>query len=106
MLAQRQNVHGAWEIPCEETMQRFIANHPEWKDTGSLAKVFQWKWYFAFHQLGDDSVAEQAQQYRDGLLKRQAWTDRIGWILPSVGAQVVLHQFVSTDFPAQLRYQD
>ncbi|HDU8210603.1 DUF3526 domain-containing protein [Acinetobacter baumannii] len=106
MLAQRQIVHGAWEIPREETMQRFIANHPEWKDTAPLSKGFQWKWYFAFHQLGDDSVAEQAKQYRDGLLKRQAWTDRIGWILPSVGAQVALHQFASTDLPAQLRYQD
>lgn len=106
MLAQRQIVHGAWEIPREETMQRFITNHPEWKDTAPLAKGFQWKWYFAFHQVGDDSVAEQAQQYRDGLLKRQAWTDRIGWILPSVGAQVALHQFASTDLPAQLHYQD
>lgn len=106
MLAQRQLVHGAWEIPREQTMQRFIANYPAWKDTAPLGKGFQWKWYFAFHQLGDDDVTEQAQQYRDGLLKRQAWTNRIGWILPSVGSQAALHQFARTDLPAQLRYQD
>lgn len=106
MLAQRQIVHGAWEVPRERTMQRFFESHPELKDTAPLAKGFQWKWYFAFHQVGDESVAGQAQQYREGLLKRQAWTDRIGWFLPGVGAQVALHQFANTDLPAQLHYQD
>lgn len=106
MLAQRQTVHGAWEIPREETMQRFFTSHPEWKDTAPLPAGFHWKWYFAFHQVGDDSVADQAQAYRAGLLNRQAWTDRIGWILPGVGAQAVLHRVAATDLPAQLAYQD
>lgn len=106
MLAQRQAVHSAWEIPREETMQRFFVNHPEWKDTAPLSARFHWKWYFAFHQVGDESVAAQAQAYRGGLLSRQAWTDRIGWLLPGVGAQAVLHQIANTDLPAQLAYQD
>ncbi|MEN5266305.1 DUF3526 domain-containing protein [Stenotrophomonas sp. TWI587] len=106
MLAQRQAVHGAWEIPREETMQQFFVNHPEWKDTAPLPAGFHWKWYFAFHQVGDESVAAQAQAYRGGLLSRQAWTDRIGWLLPGVGAQAALHQIASTDLPAQLVYQD
>lgn len=106
MLAQRQIVHAAWEIPREETMRRFFSIHPEWKDTAPLQEGFHWKWYFAFHQVGDDSVAEQAQNYRDNLLKRQMWTNRLGWLLPSVGVQVALHQFANTDLPAQLRYQD
>lgn len=33
MLAQRQSIHGAWELPREETMQRFFVNHPEWQST-------------------------------------------------------------------------
>ncbi len=106
MLVQRQAVHGAWEIPREETMQRFFVNHPEWKGTAPLPNGFHWKWYLAFHQVGDESVAEQAQSYRAGLLSRQAWTDRIGWLLPGVGAQASLHKIAGTDLPAQLAYQD
>lgn len=106
MLAQRQAVHGAWEIPREVTMQRFFTSHPEWKNTAPLPAGFHWKWYFAFHQVGDDSVADQAQAYRADLLARQAWSDRIGWLMPGVGAQAALHQFASTDLPAQLAYQD
>lgn len=106
MLAQRQAVHGAWEVPREETMQRFLANHPEFKDTAPLPAGFHWKWYFAFHQLGDESVAPQMQAYRAGLLARQAWSDRLGWLLPGVAAQALLHRAADTDLQAQLAYQD
>lgn len=106
MLAQRQAVHGAWEVPREATMQRFFSSHPQWKNTPPLPAGFHWKWYFAFHQVGDESVADQVQDYRTGLLARQAWTDRIGWLLPSAGAQAALHRIASTDLPAQLAYQN
>lgn len=106
MLAQRQAVHSAWEIPREDTMARFFASHPEWQDTAALPAGFHWKWYFAFHQLGDESVAAQANAYRKGVLARQAWTDRLGWFLPGVGTQAVLHRLAETDLQAQLAYQD
>lgn len=106
MLAQRQAVHGAWEIPREDTMRRFLAGHPEWKDTAPLPAGFHYKWYFAFHQLGDESVAAQVRDYRAGLAARQEWTARLGWLLPGVGAQAVLHRLAGTDLPAQLAYQD
>lgn len=106
MLAQRQAVHGSWEVPREDTMQRFYAHYPEWRNSAPLPQVFHWKWYFAFHQLGDESVAPQAQAYRAGLLQRQEWTNRLGWLLPGVGAQAILHRIADTDLLAQLAYQD
>jgi len=105
-LAQREAVHGAWEIPREATMEKFFATHPEWQDTPPLPEDFHWKWYFAFHQLGDEAVAAQAKDYRDGLLARQAWSNRLGWLLPGVAAQSVLHRAANTDLLAQLAYQD
>ena len=106
MLAQRENVHGAWEVPREETMGRFLASHPHWRGTASLPAGFHWKWYFAFHQLGDESVAAQVRAYRAGLLARQRWTERLGWLLPGVGVQAVLHRAADTDLHAQFAYQD
>lgn len=106
MLAQRDAVQGAWDIPRDDTMRAFYASHPAWRGSAPLAPGFEWKWLFAAHQLGDDSVAPRAAAYRAALLARQAWTDRIGWILPGVGAQAVLHRLAGTDLPAQLAYQD
>jgi len=104
-LAQRQAVHSAWEIPREATMDKFYASHPQWQDSPPLPDDFHWKWYFAFHQVGDEAVAAQANDYRDGLLARQAWSTRLGWLLPGVGAQNLLHRAAATDLPAQLAYQ-
>lgn len=106
MMAQREAVHGAWEIPRDETMRKFLAGHPQWRDTAPLPPTFHYKWYFAFHQLGDESVADQVRAYREGLMRRQAWTERLGWLLPGVGAQAILHRVAGTDLPAQLAYQD
>lgn len=106
MLAQRQAVHGAWDLPREDTMQQFFRTHPQWQHTAPLPTGFHWKWYFAFQQLGDESVAPQVAAYREGLLARQRWSERLGWLLPGVGVQAILHRTAATDLLAQLSYQD
>ncbi|MEJ8631470.1 DUF3526 domain-containing protein [Sphingomonas sp. I4] len=105
-LAQRENVHHAWEIPREETMRRFYASHPEWANSPPLPEAFHYKWYFAFHQNGDESVAGRVKAYRQGLERRAATADALGWLLPSVGVQALLTRLADTDLAAQLAYQD
>lgn len=105
MLAQRQAIHGAWDVSREDTMAQFFKRYPAWQDTAPLPNRFHWKWYYAFQQLGDDRVAAQARAYEDGLLQRDAWTRRLGLVLPGVGTQVVLHRLANTDLQAQLDYQ-
>lgn len=105
-LAQREQVHGAWDLPREQTMARFFASHPQWQDTAPLPAGFHWKWYFAFQQLGDEAVAADVQAWRTTLLARQRWTERLGWLLPGVGVQAVLHRQAATDLPALLEQQD
>lgn len=106
MLAQRQAVHGAWDEPREATLQRFFQSHPAWRHRYALPAGFHWKWYYAFQQLGDESVAEAFEAYRAGLRARQRWTARLGWLLPAVGVQTALHRQAGTDLQAQLAYQD
>jgi len=106
MLAQRQTVHAAWDLPPQATMEKFFRAHPEWRHTAPLPSGFHWKWYYAFQQLGDESVAPQVAAYREGLLARQRWTSRLGWLLPGVGVQAALHRQADTDLQAQLAYQD
>ena len=106
MLAQRQAVHGAWDVPPGDTMQKFFRTHPEWRGTAALPEGFHWKWYFAFQQLGDEHVADRVAAYRAGMVARQRWTERLGWLLPGVGVQAALHRQAATDLTAQLAYQD
>ncbi|TKD53317.1 DUF3526 domain-containing protein [Sphingomonas baiyangensis] len=105
-LAQREAVNGAWEIPREQTMRRFYASHPQWADSPPLGTEFHYKWYLAFHQNGDASVAGRVQAYRAGLEARDAAGRALGWLLPSVGVQALLTRLAQTDLTAQLAYQD
>ncbi len=105
-LAQREAVNQAWDIPREDTMRRFYANYPEWADSAPLGTAFHYKWYLAFHQNGDDSVAPRVRAYRQGLEARDAAGRMLGWLLPSVGVQALLMRLADTDLTAQLAYQD
>lgn len=105
-LAQRERVNHAWDIPREETMRRFYARHPRWANSAPLGPEFHYKWYLAFHQNGDESVAEQVRAYRAGLERRDATARALGWVLPSVGVQALLTRLADTDLTAQLAYQD
>lgn len=105
-LAQRENVHAGWDRPKDATMQAFFREHPEWRDTAPVEGGFHWKWYYAFQHMGDVSVRSQVAAYRAGLEARASWTQRLGWMLPAVGVQTILHREAQTDLAAQLRYQD
>jgi len=105
-LAQREAVNRAWDIPREETMTRFYAGHPQWRSSPPLPEGFHYKWYFAFHQVGDEHVGPQVAAYRAGLTARDDAAQALGWVLPSVGVQNALARLAGTDFRAQLAYQD
>ena len=105
-LAQREAVNRAWDIPREATMRRFYAAHPQWADSAPLGPEFHYKWYFAFHENGDASVADRVRAYRAGLEQRDAAGRALGWVLPSVGVQALLTRLAVTDLAGQLAYQD
>ncbi|WP_232495450.1 DUF3526 domain-containing protein [Novosphingobium kaempferiae] len=105
-LAQREAVNHAWDIPREETMRAFYANHPQWADSPPLGTAFHYKWYFAFHQVGDESVAGRARAYRQGLEVRDRAARSLGWVLPTVGVQAMLTRMARTDLVAQIAYRD
>jgi ABC-2 type transport system permease protein len=105
-LAQREAVHDGWDKPKNESMQAFFKAYPEWKDTAPVKNGFHWKWYYAFQHVGDLTVTDKAMAYRKGLQSRDRWTQRIGFVLPAVGIQTLIHRTAQTDLTAQLAYQD
>ncbi len=105
-LAQREAVNHAWDIPRENTMRAFYKTHPAYAKSAPLGPEFHYKWYLAFHQNGDQSVATRVAEYRKGLEARDTAGRALGWLLPSVGVQGLLTRLACTDLTAQLAYQD
>ena len=105
-VRQRQETHAGWDRPKPETFAQFFRTHPEWRDTAPVTGRFAWKWYYAMHQVGDTSVAADAAIYRAHLLARAAATERLGWFVPPVAAQLLLSRRAGTDLESHLAYLD
>ena len=103
---QREVVNHAWDIPRQDTMQAFYARNRQWADSAPLTTAFHYKWYFAFHDNGDQQVAPQVAAYRQGLQRREALAQRVASVLPPVALQAALTRLAGTDLQAQLAYQD
>ncbi|MFN3578842.1 MAG: DUF3526 domain-containing protein [Pseudomonas sp.] len=106
VLKQRQVVHTGWDLPKEQTFERFFQNHPEWSETAPVTERFHWKWYYAMHQVGDESIAAELAHYRQQLAQREQADRLASWWLPTVGMQRGLTGLANTDLVDHLVYLD
>ena len=105
-VRQRQEVHAGWDRPKPDTFAKFFVHHPEWRDTPPVTGRFAWKWYYAMHQVGDESVAAESTTLREHLGARQHLMTRLAWLAPSAYAQLLLAARADTDLDAHLAYLD
>ncbi|MEM9618914.1 MAG: DUF3526 domain-containing protein [Pseudomonadota bacterium] len=106
MLTQREAVNDAWDLPKEATMAPFIARHPEWTDYATIERPFEWKWYYAFQQVGDQTVEEISKQRRDAVADRDRAAGWVALLSPSALTQRGLTRLAETDVRAALEYQE
>lgn len=102
----REAVHDAWDLDRNATLTRFYQSHPEWAGSAPVGIAFDWKWYYAFQQLGDERVATMSRAYRAGVALREQRAGLVSWALPPIAIQRGLHRLANTDVSAQLAYQD
>ncbi|UOQ69257.1 ABC transporter permease [Hymenobacter volaticus] len=104
-VKQREEIHGGWDKPKMETMNRFFALYPQFRDTATIKERFVWRWYYAFQHLGDQSVRPLAAAYSQGLQQRYELVNRLSWLSPAINAQSSLNALAGTDLPTHLAFQ-
>lgn len=90
VLAHRQKVNDAWDLPKQTTFDAFFRWHPEWRSTPPVTGRFHWKWYYAFHHVADRHVTPMTQAADDTVRRRQRIGDRLALVLPSMALQRVI----------------
>ncbi|MCB2410529.1 ABC transporter permease [Hymenobacter lucidus] len=104
-IRQREEIHGGWDRPKTETMNRFFALYPQWRDTATIRERFVWRWYYAFQHLGDQAVAPLAAAYAHGLQARYDLVERLNWLSPAINAQSSFNALAGSDLPTHLAFQ-
>lgn len=105
ILTQREAVNDAWDLPKAVTMTAFVERHPQWAAYAAVERPFEWKWYYAFQQVGDQKTQALSEAYTAGRRER----DRLaGWLAvsaPPVLLERSLQALAGTDLRASLAYE-
>ena len=106
LMLQRETVNDAWDLPKEVTMDAFFERYPKWSDYKPKPDSFDWPWYYAFQQVGDQKSEPLATAYHDGRLLRDliaAWTSVLA---PSSLLERSLQSLANTSVRASIAYED
>lgn len=106
ILTQREAVNRAWDLPKATTMEEFLLRHPEWADFSEIERPFEWKWYYAFQQVGDQQTEALSRAYARGRLERDRWASRLAWLSPPVLLERRLQQLAGTDMRSAMAYEE
>jgi ABC-2 type transport system permease protein len=105
IMTQREAVNDAWDLPKATTMSAFVARHPQWAAFSAVERPFEWKWYYAFQQVGDQKAEALSAAYKAGRLERDRLASRIARIAPPVLLERALQTLAHTDLRANLGYE-
>ena len=106
LMQQREVVNAAWDKPKAATMEPFTAANPEWREHATITAPFEWKWYYAFQQVGDEATAPLVARYRAGIVMREQAAWWLGLLSPPLLLNKTLTCLANTDLSAALAYED
>ena len=110
VLTQREAVNSAWDKPVKETWRAFIATHPQWADYTTFDperdSSFNWKWYYAFQQVGDQTASDLSKAYQAATLQKDTIASYVALLSPSLLAQRLLSSAADTNVSAMVGYEN
>ena len=106
LMSQRETVNDAWELPKSITMQAFLERHPEWSDYEPGESSFEWPWYYAFQQVGDQKTEPLSNAYRAGRLGRDDLAQWASLLAPPSLLERAFQTLARTDLKSVIAYED
>lgn len=107
LMLQRETVNDAWDLPREVTMDAFFERHPEWSDYEEPVKTsFEWQWYYAFQQVGDQRTEPLTIAYREGRLQRDRVAAWVSVFAPPALLERALQVLARTDINSANAYAE
>jgi len=103
-IKQRDEYHKRWDTDKKETMDKFYAHYPQFRNYELQEEGFSWLWYYAMQQMGDDqSVVEREAMY-EKIEKREQLSQTIAKFFPPLQTQLTLNTIAETSLPHQIEF--
>lgn len=105
LMTQREAVNDAWDLPVEDTMTPFFESYPEWRGYTHKGEGFDWPWYYAFQQMGDQRTEPLSSAYKSGRIKRDRMAGLLALMAPPALLERLLQKLARTDVSSSLAYE-
>lgn len=105
VLESRDGYHTQWDKPKEPTIAQFHAQYPQFSSYNHPSdQEFSWLWYFAMQQMGDQHAANDAKVLAEKLRARGAFSQAMGWVIPTIHTQLSLNSLSQSDLLHHLHF--
>lgn len=106
VLTQREAVNDAWDLPVSATWDAFLSTHPQWQGKSEAdSDTFDWNWYYAFQQVGDQKAQHLSQAYRDATKHKDELASLFSLLSPPMLTQRLMSAVAQTDTQAAMEYE-
>ncbi len=103
-IAQRDGYHTKWDTDKLATIEKFYQHYPQFKKYGYPTDGFNWLWYYAMQQMGDDDSRNERDALNEKIKLRELASRKITTVLPNMYLQLVFNQLAGTSMSQQMEY--
>lgn len=103
-IAMREGYHQKWDRRKAETMEKFYADYPDYRDFPIPEDKFSWGWYYAMQNMGDKESANSAAKYIEKLEMRDKYTNLAALFIPTINTQAAFSSIAQNDLRNHLDY--
>ncbi|WP_298541426.1 DUF3526 domain-containing protein [uncultured Aquimarina sp.] len=103
-IAQRDGYHVKWDTDKRATIEKFYQHYPQFKKYGYPTDGFNWLWYYAMQQMGDDDSEKEQNAFSEKIRLRENKSVQIASVIPNMHLQLTFNQLAGTSMSQQLEY--
>lgn len=103
-IAQRDGYHVKWDTDKRETIKKFYKHYPQFEFYGYPTEGFNWLWYYAMQQMGDDDSNTQQEALDKKIRLREKASIMIAKWIPNLHLQLTLNQLAGTSMRQHMEY--
>ena len=95
-IAQRDGYHTKWDTDKLATLKKFYAHYPQFEEYGYPTEGFNWLWYYAMQQMGDDDSRKERAALLAKIKLREQTSRSMASLLPNMHVQLAFNQLAGT----------
>jgi ABC-2 type transport system permease protein len=106
LVLQRDGYHTKWDKPKDSTLKAFFRRYPQFEGKVWERPSFDYLWYYAMQQAGDDEAATATGAMLGQIRQRLRVSSAMAQWVPSLHAQLQYAQLAQTGLADHLAFLD